>query len=205
MNETGQTSALVKRLHRDLAQKYQLHGSRIEQIWRSWDKSRRDKAVKAGAVRGKVLAHPTDQTMGNMYKVIPEWNLRDLTQPESDYLLDHLKHRATKSLSDQYHEGVHGSPGDHAFILESMRVNHLRHVNPFRNSFTLFIEEDQYGQSYDVTDSAKYREMMTGLSTAVNAGLCVPRSTGELILQRQMYLLQALNVLVGDILEDGSI
>jgi hypothetical protein len=69
--------------------------------------------VKAGAVRGNVLADPTDQSMGNMYKVIPEWNLRDLTQPESDYLLNHLKHHATKSLSDQYREGVNGSPGDH--------------------------------------------------------------------------------------------
>jgi hypothetical protein len=111
MNPTGQTPALVKMLHRDLAQKYQRHGSRIEQIWRSRDQSRRDKAVKAGAVRGNVLADPTDQSMGNMYKVIPEWNLRDLTQPELDYFLNHLKHHATKSLSDHFREGVNGSPG----------------------------------------------------------------------------------------------
>jgi hypothetical protein len=142
--------------------------------------------------------------MGNIYKIIPEWNLRDLTQ-ESDYLLNHLKHRATKSLSDQYREGVNGSPGDHMFILESMRVNHLRHSNPFQNSFTLFAEEDNYGQCYDVANSAMYREMMGGgLSIAVNAGFCVPRSTGELILQRQMYLLQTLNVMVDNILKEGS-
>ncbi|RHZ43625.1 uncharacterized protein CDV56_100351 [Aspergillus thermomutatus] len=204
MNETGETPALLKELHCDLRRKYQLHGSRIEQIWLSLDQSQRDKAVKAGAAGGHVLADPTDRTMGNVYKVTPEWNLRDLTQPESDYLLNHLKHRATKSLSDQYREGVHGSLGDHAFILESMRVNHLRHTDPFRHCFTLFIDEDKYGQSFKVADSAKYREVMAGLSTAVNAGLCVPQSTGELILQRQMYLLQALNILVEDILEKGS-
>lgn len=87
-----------------------------------------------------------------------------------------------------------------------MRVNRLRHNNPFRNSFTLFAEEDKYGQSYEVVNSARYREMMGGgLSIAVNAGLCVPRSTGELILQRQMYLLQSLNVLIDNILKEGSI
>jgi hypothetical protein len=204
MDASTEKSALIKELHRDLARKYQVHGARIEQIWRSFNRRQREEALKAGAAEGLVLKDPTDRTMGDVYKIMPEWNLRDITEPESDYLLDHLKDRATKSLFDQYREGVNGGPGDHAFISNSMRVNNLRHVNPFKYSFTLFIDEDQYGQSFRVTDPAKYRETMAGLSVAVNAGLCVPQSTGELILERQLYLLQALNIMVEDILSGGS-
>lgn len=196
--------SLLKELHTDLARKYQVHGTRIEQFWRSFDKSQREEALKAGAAEGLVLKGPTDRAMGDAYKIIPEWNLRDITEPESDYLLDILKHRATKSLCEQYREGVNGDQGDAAFISNSMRVNGLRHVDPLRYCFTLFMDEDRYGQSFRVTDPARYREIMAGLSAAVNAGLCVPQSTGELILERQLTTMQALNILVGDILEGGS-
>jgi hypothetical protein len=196
--------SLLKELHRDLGRKYQVHGTRIEQIWRSFNRSQRETALKAGAAEGLVLKDPMDRAMGNVYKIMPEWNLRDITEPESDYLLDLLQHRATKSLCEQYREGVKGGQGDAAFISNSMRVNNLRHVDSFKYCFTLFMDEDEYGKSFRVTDPARYREIMAGLSVVVNAGLCVPQSTGELILERQVYTLQALNILVEDILEGGS-
>ncbi|OOF90355.1 hypothetical protein ASPCADRAFT_179201 [Aspergillus carbonarius ITEM 5010] len=151
-----------------------------------------------------MLQSPTDRALGEVYKIIPEWNIRDITKPNSDYLLDHLKHRATTSLTDQYAEGVNGGPGDAAFIQESMRVHHLRHARTFRHSFTLFAYGEEYGRSYTVSDSAKYQQVMAGMSSAVEAGICVPQSTGQLILVRQLYLLQALNILVDDILEQCS-
>lgn len=69
----------------------------------------------------------------------------------------------------------------------------------------MFMSEEQYGQSYQVIDQARYDETMASLSVSVNAGVCVPQSTGELILERQMYLFQALNILVEGILEAGSV
>jgi hypothetical protein len=195
---------VIKELQRDLARKYQIHGTRIEQIWRSFDRSQRAKALKAGAAEGLVLKDPMDRAMGNVYKIIPEFNLRDITEPESDYLLDLLKHRATKSLCEQYREGLNGGQGDAEFIFNSMRVNNLRHADPFRYCFTLFMDEEKYGQSFRVTDQARYEETMANLSVVVNARLCVPQSTGELILERQLYTLQHLNILVEDILELGS-
>ena len=195
---------VVKELHKDLARKYQIHGTRIEQIWRSFDRSQRAMALKAGAAEILVLKDPMDRAMGNVYKIMPEWNLRDITEPESDYLLDLLKHRATESLFKQYCEGVNGGQGDAEFISNSMLVNNLRHVDSFKYCFTLFMDDDQYGESFRVTDAARYNETMAGLSVAVKAGLCVPQSTGELILERQVYTLQALNILVEDILEGGS-
>jgi hypothetical protein len=195
---------LLKELGLDLARKYQIHETKIEQTWRSFNRSQRAMALKAGAKEGLVLKDPMDRAMDNVYKIMPEWNLRDITEPESDYLLDLLKHRATKSLFNQYCEGVNGGQGDAEFISNSILVINLRHINSFKYCFTLFMDEDRYGESFKVTDPARYNETMVGLSVAVKAGLCVPQSTGELILERQFYTLQALNILVEDILEGSS-
>jgi hypothetical protein len=202
MGEISVTPAFVKELYHDLARKYQAHGTKIEQIWRSFDQNKREKAVKAGAAEGALLTDPTDRTLGNMYKLIPEWNLQDLIQPESDYLLDQLKHRATNSLRDQYQSGVHGTAGDHAFVLEN--IDHLGRTRSTRGGFMLFINDAEYGESFVFEETPDRDKMMTGLSTAINAGCCVSLLTGELILQRQYYLLLALNILVEDILEEGS-
>ena len=197
-------SSGVKELHKDLARKYQLHRAKIEPLWRSFGKGLRVKALRAGAAEGVVLKHPRDLTLGNVYKIMPEWNLRDVTEPDSDFLLQLLEHRATKSLLEQYSQGVNGGLGDAEVIRNSMNVRNLRHVETFPNSFTMFIDEAQYGQSYTASDSAKYKETMAGLASAVDAGLCVPQETGELILERQNYLLLALNTMVEDILDLGS-
>ncbi|KAH9206767.1 hypothetical protein DL95DRAFT_347196 [Leptodontidium sp. 2 PMI_412] len=193
----------IKELREDLARKYHIHGTKVEQLWRSFDRGQRAKALKAGAAEGVVLKDPRDRSMGNVYKIIPEMNLRDLVEP-AEYLLDILKYRATKSLAEQYAEGPNGGPGDSAVILNSMRMYNLRHVDEFKYSFTMFIDDDQYGQSYKASNRARYEETMRGLSAAVDAGVCHPQSTGELILERQLYTLQTLNVLIEDILDVGS-
>lgn len=89
---------VFKELHDDLARKYKKHGAAIESIWRSFDQTQRTKCIKAGTADGVVLKHARDRSLGICYKVVPEWNLRDITDPNSDLLLDLLKHRATKTL-----------------------------------------------------------------------------------------------------------
>lgn len=63
-----------------------------------------------------------------------------------------------------------------------MQVHGLKHVEPFRYSFTLFMDEERYGQSFTVSDREKYKETMAMMKVGVDAGLIVPQSTGELIL-----------------------
>ncbi|KAF4974893.1 hypothetical protein FZEAL_8259 [Fusarium zealandicum] len=195
----GDTGDMVVDLHQDLARKYRTHGPRIEEIWRSFDKAQRTKCLKSGAAEGVVLKHPLDTSLGVVYKVVPEWNSRDITEPGSDFLLRQLKHRATKSLFDQYAAGPDGGPGDHAFIDEMVRTKGLRHVNSYKNCWTFFMD-DNYGKSFQVHD----KRAMAGFTPAIQAGLCIPQSTGEFVLQRQINLLQALNIMVEDILEMGS-
>jgi rubrerythrin len=81
---------MIKDLHRDLARKLQRHGSRVEQMWRSLGQEQREKALKDGAREGDILAHSQDASLGNVYKIMPEWNLQDLTPSSSELLLDIL-------------------------------------------------------------------------------------------------------------------
>jgi hypothetical protein len=47
-------------------------------------------------------------------------------------------------------------------------------------------------------------EISAPLLPAITAGLCVPQARGELILTRQLYLMQCLTILIDDILDEGS-
>ncbi|KAF5001070.1 hypothetical protein FGRMN_1264 [Fusarium graminum] len=196
------SSLMLKELHSDLARKYKTHGAKVETAWRSFNRLQRAKCMKAGMAEGAVLKTSTDTSLGNVYKFIPEWNLADIAEPNSNLLIDILKYRATKSLPEQYSEGVNGSPGDFALIDEMTKKKNLRHVNSFTNCYTFFYEE-KYGESIQVS-SEHLDEVLASLRMAIDRGILIPQALGELILQRQITLLQCLNVIIGDILEEGS-
>lgn len=63
---------LIKELQRDLARKYKLHGPKIEGIWHSLGKAQREKVMRAGAAEGQMLKSPTDRSLGDVYKFIPD-------------------------------------------------------------------------------------------------------------------------------------
>ena len=60
MNGIGDLPSGIKELHMDLARKYALHGTKIEQIWCDFDKKQRADALKAGDANGAVLKDPED-------------------------------------------------------------------------------------------------------------------------------------------------
>lgn len=131
--EVGHTDVeFLKELHRDLARKWKLHGPRMQQTWRSLNAKQRKEALQAGQFEGRMLEHPRDESMGNVYLFMPEWNPRDLSRPDSDYTLDFMKHRATTSLWDRYAGGINGSPGDSEVIHNSIYKEGLRYVDPCR-------------------------------------------------------------------------
>ncbi|KAJ8105096.1 hypothetical protein ONZ43_g7563 [Nemania bipapillata] len=164
--------------------------------------AQRARAMKAGTPDQVVLKHSRDASMGNVCKFMPEWNLKDVTAAGSDFLLRMLEHRATKSLGEQYIAGFDDGPGDHQFIVEMMRTRNLRHVHSFPNSYTFFLDGDKYGQSYTIVKDKE--NALAGFKPAIDAQLCVPQSVGELVLLRQTYLLQCLNIMVEDILDEAS-
>ncbi|KAI1161686.1 hypothetical protein F5B18DRAFT_627260 [Nemania serpens] len=201
MDDTS-APGLIKDLHRDLARKYRVHGARLKQLWRGMEPAQRARAMKAGTPDHVVLKHSRDASMGNVCKFMPEWNLRDVTAAGSDYLLRMLEYRATKTLEEQYIAGFDDGLGDYELIVEMMRTRNLRHVESFPNSFTLFMNGDMYGQSYTIIKDKE--GTLAGFKPAIDAGLCVPQSVGELVLTRQTYLLQSLNIMIEDILDEAS-
>lgn len=72
MQATGDLLDVVKELDRHLKRKYQVHGTRIEQIWRSLGKKRRTEVVKEGVADGELISHPTDPSLGDFpCKIMP--------------------------------------------------------------------------------------------------------------------------------------
>jgi hypothetical protein len=91
-----------------------------------------------------------DSSLGNVYKLVPEINLCDITEAGSDFLLDLLRHRAMKSLFEQYSDGADGCPGDLDFIEKMMRTHDLRYVEAFSDCYTMFLDDEKYGESYQI-------------------------------------------------------
>ncbi|PYI09466.1 hypothetical protein BO78DRAFT_438093 [Aspergillus sclerotiicarbonarius CBS 121057] len=153
----------VRALHSELEKKYKDHGPRIEEIWRTYEKPKRERMVSSVIDSGLALRHATDTTLGDEYKFVPEWNIRDLSDPNSDYLLHHLRHRATRPLIEQFYEGLYKGPGDEAFIKSSMHHNNLRHMYPKEFSFSVFGEKIPYAKSYTVVEPYSYDQIVRDL------------------------------------------
>lgn len=195
----------LKELHSDLARKYRRHGPQIEQRWRMLSQEERTSVMRSGSHEGAVLKHSEDTSLENVYKFIPEWNIRDIASPSSDLFLDMLKYRATVPLQTQYTSGFNGRPGDHAHIVDMMQRKNLRlnNASKLKDCYSLFITEDGYGQSVKIA-AGKRAEVLATMNPAMQAQLIVPQAVGDLVLMRQTNLLQLLNIAIEDILDTSS-
>ncbi|KAG9185453.1 hypothetical protein G6011_07997 [Alternaria panax] len=195
----------VQELHRDLANKYRKHGPRIDEIWRSLGQEQRQKIMQAGSRDGAVLKHAEDTSLETVYKFIPEWNLREIASPSSNFFLDMLKHRATSPLQSQYMTGFNGRPGDHAHIVDMMKRKDLKlkNASQYKDCYTLFLTEDGYGESVKILAEMR-EEVLANMKPAIEAQMIVPQAIGELVLMRQMNLLQLFNIAIEDILANAS-
>ncbi|KAL2889552.1 ipa protein [Ceratocystis lukuohia] len=193
----------VIQLKKDLDLKWQLHGDTCQSVWATLNKKQREKCMRAGSMEGAVLKSPRDDSLGNVNKFLPEWNLEDVTKPSSNHLIKLIEHRATRSLTQQYAEGVDGGLGDYHFILDMVvsRRLHCADNERMKDCWTLFIEGPEYGTSYRIVDE----RAKSGFGPAIKASVCIPQEVGELILYRQMYLLQVMNIIIEDILEINSV
>lgn len=110
--------------------------------------------MKAGAAGEAVPRHRRDPLLSGTVSIIPEWNLKDITEPGSDFFLELLRHRATTSLNYQYAQGMDdGNLSDHAFVLQMMSRNTLRYPNTNDDCWSLFFDEEYYGKSIRVSGS----------------------------------------------------
>lgn len=123
-----------------------------------------------------MLEHPSDVSLGAVYKFVPEWNVRDISEPGSNFFLDLLKHRATTTLVQQYC-GPNGVFGDYHYIMNTMDRAYLRHTESFEDCYTFFID-DKYGVSVKLSNEketslaifapARYGQMSVYLELLAN-------------------------------------
>ncbi|KAJ4246530.1 hypothetical protein NW762_013470 [Fusarium torreyae] len=196
-------SFVIRELYADVARRYRSHGDVIESTWRTFDVCQRRKCFIAGADNGVVLEHSLTTPLGEGYVFFLEWNLADIVEGEPNVLLDMLKHRATKTLYEQYHEGVNGTAGDYEVISQIVQDNISSCTNAYKNCYTFFRKDEQlYGHSFKVNPhNVAYTAK---LRTAVENGDCIPQHVGELVLKRQLTLLQCLKILMDNILEEAN-
>ncbi|KAI0467412.1 hypothetical protein F4859DRAFT_518105 [Xylaria cf. heliscus] len=183
-------------LHYDVAAKYHIHGPRLKQLWHGMEPDQRERAMKAGAPDGKVLKHSTDSSMGQFCNFLPEWNLKDIAGARSDSFLHLLEQRATKSLQQQYRTG------DYEHISNMMRTGNLELVEFFEDCYTLFMDGVIYGFSFNFLD--QNQDTIAKLQSAIGAGLCIPKSVGQLVILRQASFLHILNDMVNEVLAVSS-
>lgn len=124
-------------------------------------------------------------------------------------LFDALKSRATRSLQQQFFTGTMGRAGDRGYILDRVarqkEKEDLVTDEPADDFYTFFTNGDKYGRSFRISSLSKMgKEVRTEVDAAFRAGLCVPRSVGNLVLKRQISILTSLNALVDGILEAGK-
>ncbi|KAI0203362.1 hypothetical protein F4808DRAFT_467419 [Astrocystis sublimbata] len=188
--------------YQGFADNYRHFGPRLAQLWSEMGPTQRARVANAGTIKGRALKHRQDRSIGQICDIIPEWNLRDIAAADSDYLIRMMEHRATNSLEHQYRVGFDNLRSDHEHIVHMMRTRNLRHPNPFKDCYVLFKDGDEYGKTYEL--SKDKGAVLAELRPMMDAGLCVPKSVGELVLERQNYLLAFLNDTAKQILNETA-
>ncbi|KAF9870188.1 ipa protein [Colletotrichum karsti] len=184
--------------HAKLRTKFDRYGEQIEDLWSKFDQETRKRMVIASAEEGDyVLAHSEDNSRDPLQKIIPEWNLRDITQPGSEYLTDMMYERSQADLIDQYKHIMDGL-GDKGFIEKMMEEQNLRIPGRWEDKYIAFIDNEQYGTAMQLKDTSP-------IQWAINFGNLVGQETGELVLFRQLHLMYKLNDIADAILAEGRV
>jgi len=98
--------------------------------------------------------------------------------------------------------GVNGQLGDKDFVVEMMEKRNLLPEETSKDCHTFLLDGSAYGETVEIADFDKAK-VLPEMDRIIQLGFCIPRSVGELVLKRQMYLLSALHVLVVKILDEG--
>ncbi|KAI5839448.1 hypothetical protein DFP73DRAFT_561680 [Morchella snyderi] len=192
----------VIKAQKDLAREYTQHNATIIETWKSLSQKRRRECILRGVKGGVegILLDRNDGRLGNVRYIVPEINLKDICGADGDggeYLLSLLETRVSKPAWawEAFHE-------DAELIRDSM-INHgLSHSSAKEDGYFQFGDEECYGFSFEVTQTAP-RELKDNLDTKVREGKLLSQAHGYLVLERQRAFYLGLSVLIYDIVEEA--
>ncbi|KAF0328624.1 hypothetical protein GQ607_004036 [Colletotrichum asianum] len=173
----------VQEEHAILRKKWNMHERRLQKHWGSLNQDQRRQCIFKLEEGHNVPRHPEDTSHGGpLSALVPDWNLRSLTDPEDTHLLELMAMRAIPDLIDQY------KGNDRKFIKIGMHLQELRVKGNFKDAYIMFIGSEDYGQAVQIPPSK-----MAEIQWATSTGNLLPRDIGEMVLCRQLFLLQRLN------------
>ncbi|GKT47736.1 uncharacterized protein ColSpa_07917 [Colletotrichum spaethianum] len=170
----------VRDLFMDLSSRWERYGPTFEATWRSFN----------GDERSRVMEENDTTELDDYY--VPEWNADDIAA-KPEFLLDIIRYRATARLSEQCHKGSANNPSDFDFAARRMRESGIGPFPTGIKAYTIFQDGDEYGEAYIAINQ---KIAASFLLPRDKAHLCVPQTSGELVLGRQGHILQALNSMV---------
>ncbi|KAL7944725.1 hypothetical protein V8C42DRAFT_353560 [Trichoderma barbatum] len=183
----------LEELHKSFALVYDKYASKIDAIWRSFDRNKRARFFVAH-FKGKPVRHHRTDTSGNWGSiVIPEMSMYDIST-DPNFLLNHFKHRATKSLFEQFSVGPYGGLGDGPYIIKRLKGDDflLEVSTSCTNDYVTF-KKDRYADFFEFVQN---REVALKLfEPLIRTGVCVPRPIGDQIFNRQYALLMSFQIM----------
>ncbi|KAI9037235.1 uncharacterized protein KD926_000672 [Aspergillus affinis] len=191
----GDVVKVIRELHQDLSRKWKLYEKEIRETWQRCDKRERQGILIGQKAGGLVLDSYEDESRGEMGFLIPEWNLQDLADPDSDLLLDLIQHRATNWLSDQYLMGSNNELGDEKHILEIIECGDTPYEELENENFRCFASEYHYGEPVHIPEHQRHGPKGKDLPRCTQ-----PEIIGNFILARQMHFLQMMNLVIWEML-----
>lgn len=176
----------------------------------------RVRCIKAGvettnSARG-VPPNPHDGLLENLCRGAPDC-ASDSVCWIPGAMLDMLAFRATRSPEGQFAEGKGGYLGDGGYVAH-VYTTHARMddeklapaaAEPSDGFLSFFTDGEKYGRSFRLANLPKLgEEVRDEVNTAIGAGRCISRAVGNLVLERQVYWLSALLVVIEEILKGDA-
>ncbi|KAK4065205.1 uncharacterized protein Triagg1_8644 [Trichoderma aggressivum f. europaeum] len=171
----------LQRMHSDLARLYNDYKWQIRAIWHRLNRHERARPFMDHEEWANSDHHSWNEIQDQREAMFSDINRKDYST-SAKYLLNHLEHRATTSLFQQYWAGVDGALGDGPFITE--KVNQKQLIPRGAPNYYMIFTEDCYG---DTVKLDQEDEGMLELKKAMTEiGSCVSSGTGNLIHNRQL-------------------
>lgn len=186
----SQDEVVITALHRDLRCKYEKHFQTIEKVWSLANQAKRQQLFQG-------CTHP-------LYEPEQDWNVADITE-DKDLFLRMLTWRATSTLENQFHWGLHWARGGDIEAADQEQLEQWMKCPSYHEGTYTYIQDDMYGETFDVEprliDDCTGRDYSPNLNGLVRRWNLMPYRLVGVVLRRQVNILYCLNALVDKVFD----
>lgn len=199
---------VARLVHEDLAQIWELHEKDISEAWIGYSESEREHFLAGHKSEVFCLEQAEENKRDDFFFLIGDLDFLGEGKEEANFVMEHLEHRATTSLVQQFYGSFGGRPGDASQVrfmigtspqekYEDWLDGHWRTFDPQQEWGRPF-----YGDKIDwAHDQVDYSlELAKGWDLKGKANPIQPAKVGNHILARQVCAVQYMNLLAWELL-----